>query len=90
MSGRGTANLLTRTTAILATVFMALSLTLALMNRGTMRGGRASILDTGSPASAPGSLGAPPAGQAPVAPAPPAAGQAVRPLGSQQLTHPLA
>ena len=35
MSGRGTANLLTRTTAILATVFMALSLTLALMNRGT-------------------------------------------------------
>ena len=35
MSGRGTANLLTRATAILATVFMALSLTLALMNRGT-------------------------------------------------------
>jgi len=35
MSGRGTANLLTRTTAILATIFMALSLTLALMNRGT-------------------------------------------------------
>ena len=35
MSGRGTANLLTRTTAILATVFMVLSLTLALMNRGT-------------------------------------------------------
>ena len=35
MSGRGTANLLTRTTAILATIFMVLSLTLALMNRGT-------------------------------------------------------
>ena len=35
MSGRGTANLLTRATAMLATVFMALSLTLALMNRGT-------------------------------------------------------
>jgi preprotein translocase subunit SecG len=35
MSGRGTANLLTRTTAILATVFMVLSLTLALLNRGT-------------------------------------------------------
>lgn len=35
MSGRGTANLLTRATAILATAFMALSLTLALINRGT-------------------------------------------------------
>jgi preprotein translocase subunit SecG len=45
MSGRGTANLLTRATAILATAFMALSLTLALMNRGTMGTSR-SILDT--------------------------------------------
>jgi protein translocase SecG subunit len=44
MSGRGTANLLTRTTAILATVFMALSLTLALMNRGTTGVG-GSLLD---------------------------------------------
>ena len=35
MSGRGTANLLTRATAILAAIFMGLSLTLALMNRGT-------------------------------------------------------
>ncbi len=45
MSGRGTANLLTRTTAILATMFMALSLALALMNRGTMgaAGGRSWI-----------------------------------------------
>lgn len=34
MSGRGTANLLTRTTGILAAVFMALSLTLAVLNRG--------------------------------------------------------
>ncbi|WP_419729345.1 preprotein translocase subunit SecG [Lichenicola sp.] len=34
MSGRGTANLLTRTTAILAGIFMALSLTLAVLNRG--------------------------------------------------------
>jgi preprotein translocase subunit SecG len=33
MTGRGTANLLTRTTAILATVFLALSLLLALMTR---------------------------------------------------------
>lgn len=35
MSGRGTANLLTRTTAILAGLFMALSLTLAVLNRGS-------------------------------------------------------
>ena len=48
MSGRGTANLLTRATAILATAFFALSLTLALMNRGTMGASR-SILD--APAS---------------------------------------
>ena len=55
MSGRGTANLLTRTTAILATVFFILSLTLALMSRGTSV--RPSVLD------------APPAGQAtPAAP----------------------
>ncbi len=47
MSGRGTANLLTRTTAILATVFMVLSLVLALMNRGTTGVGGGSILDTG-------------------------------------------
>jgi preprotein translocase subunit SecG len=53
MSGRGTANLLTRTTAILATVFMALSLTLALMNRGTTGIGR-SVLEGPPPASAPG------------------------------------
>lgn len=50
MSGRGTANLLTRTTAILATLFMVLSLALALLNRGTTVG--TSILDT-PPASAP-------------------------------------
>lgn len=35
MSGRGTANLLTRTTAILAGIFMALSLMLAVLNRGS-------------------------------------------------------
>jgi preprotein translocase subunit SecG len=75
MSGRGTANLLTRTTAILATMFMALSLTLALMNRGTMGAGGHSILDTGAPLSAPGPAGtplggAPLAGHPPLAPAP--------------------
>ncbi len=51
MSGRGTANLLTRMTAILATVFMGLSLTLALLNRGTTvnNGGTSSILDVPPP-----------------------------------------
>jgi preprotein translocase subunit SecG len=45
MSGRGTANLLTRMTAILATLFMVLSLGLALLNRGTTVNGHHSILD---------------------------------------------
>ena len=67
MSGRGTANLLTRTTAILATVFMALSLTLALLNRGTTGVGR-SLLEGPAPASAPA-----PGAALPAAPPPPAA-----------------
>jgi preprotein translocase subunit SecG len=50
MSGRGTANLLTRTTAILATAFMLLSLTLALLNRGTVGAGR-SLLEGPPPAT---------------------------------------
>jgi preprotein translocase subunit SecG len=62
MSGRGTANLLTRTTAILAAIFFGLSLTLALMNRGTGGVGR-SLLD-----SAPSSTSAP-AGGKPALPA---------------------
>jgi preprotein translocase subunit SecG len=45
MSGRGTANLLTRTTAILGTAFFVLSLALALLNRGTTVNGGRSILD---------------------------------------------
>jgi preprotein translocase subunit SecG len=48
MSGRGTANLLTRTTAILGAVFFSLSLVLALMNKGTTV--RHSILDAPEPA----------------------------------------
>ncbi len=40
MSGRGTANLLTRSTAILGTLFFGISLTLALLNRGTGGVGR--------------------------------------------------
>ena len=45
MSGRGTANLLTRTTAILATAFFVLSMALALLNRGTTVGRGTDILD---------------------------------------------
>lgn len=70
MSGRGTANLLTRTTAILATIFMLLSLSLALLNRGTAGVGR-SILDTGPTPAAPA-----PSAPAPGAPAAPAHGSA--------------
>jgi preprotein translocase subunit SecG len=58
MSGRGTANLLTRTTGILAAAFMALSLALALLNRGTAGAG-ASILDAPPAATAPAPGGAP-------------------------------
>jgi preprotein translocase subunit SecG len=60
MTGRGTANLLTRTTAILGTAFFVLSLTLALIGRGT--GVSGSILDA-----------PPPAATAPATPAAPAA-----------------
>jgi preprotein translocase subunit SecG len=73
MGGRGTANLLTRTTAILGTIFMLLSLALALLNHGTAGVGR-SILDVAPPppASAPTEAGAPaPAAAAPKGPAVP-------------------
>jgi preprotein translocase subunit SecG len=40
MTGRGTANLLTRTTAILASAFFAISLTLAVLSRGANAPGR--------------------------------------------------
>src|SRR4249919_533453 len=52
MGGRGTANLLTRGTAILGAAFFALALTLALLNRGSSMQNR-SILDSPAPASAP-------------------------------------
>jgi preprotein translocase subunit SecG len=78
MSGRGTANLLSRTTAILGTLFFVLSLTLALLNKGTGGVNGHSLLDI-APASAPAKAGLPPlAPAAPPAPgtdtpAPPAA-----------------
>ena len=70
MSGRGTANLLTRTTAILATVFMALSLALALMNRGTSGVG-GSLLESPPPAAAPAPTTAPAPPPAPKGPSVP-------------------
>ncbi len=51
MSGRGTANFLTRTTAVLAVIFMGLSLTLALLDRGTSATAGRSILDGPAPAT---------------------------------------
>ncbi len=53
MSGRGTANLLTRSTAILGTVFFVLALVLALLDRGTSL--NRSILDAPPGAGAPAS-----------------------------------
>jgi preprotein translocase subunit SecG len=68
MSGRGTANLLTRTTAILATAFFVLSMALALLNRGTTVRGGSSILDA-PPASTAPAVPATPTSPAPKAPA---------------------
>ena len=53
MSGRGTANLLTRLTAILAAIFMLLSLTLAVMNKGTAGVGHDILAQPTRPASLP-------------------------------------
>src|SRR5271154_7574529 len=65
MSGRGTANLLTRATAVLATAFMALSLVLALLNHGTT-GVAGSLLANPPPATtAPAAPAAPKAPSAP-------------------------
>jgi preprotein translocase subunit SecG len=56
MSGRGTANLLTRTTAILGALFFVLSLTLALLNKGTSGVIGRSLLDI-APVSGPAHTG---------------------------------
>ncbi|HLJ06851.1 MAG TPA: preprotein translocase subunit SecG [Acetobacteraceae bacterium] len=68
MSGRGTANLLTRTTAILATIFIALSLTLALMNRGTSGVGGGLLANPPPASSAPATPAPPPAPKGPSVP----------------------
>lgn len=76
MTARGTANLLTRTTAILAACFIGTSLVLAIL--GSRGGGGGSILDTTPAATAPAPpTPAAPAGDtpapSPAAPAEPAA-----------------
>jgi len=67
MSGRGTANLLTRTTGVLAAIFMALALVLGLLSQGTGR--QRSIFE--SPAPAPAAPAAPAAPNLPMAPSVP-------------------
>lgn len=84
MSGRGTANLLTRTTAILATVFLTLSLALALLNRSTPVGagqGLFSNMPTGPAGVSDGPAPTPAKPSAPTPAAPPA------PQGPQVPTH---
>ncbi len=72
MGGRGTANLLTRATAVLGTLFFGLSLVLALINRGTSGVGH-SILDTPpASSSAPSGLLVPPTPAVPALPTKPA------------------
>ena len=53
MTGRGTANLLTRTTAVLGTLFFVLSLSLAMLYKGSAANNAAAILNApaqGTPA----------------------------------------
>jgi preprotein translocase subunit SecG len=57
LSSRGTANVLTRTTAMLAAAFFATSLVLSILAGWNRHPG--SILNTGAPASQPGSPSAP-------------------------------
>jgi preprotein translocase subunit SecG len=67
MTGRGTANLLTRTTAVLATLFMGLSLALGILNMGSRAPG--SLLD--SPAGVPATPALPTLPPPPTGPAVP-------------------
>jgi preprotein translocase subunit SecG len=66
MGGRGTANLLTRTTAVLATIFFALSLALALL--GHSSGGGGLLAPPPPAATAPGKPTPAPAPTGPVVP----------------------
>ena len=67
MSGRGTANLLTRTTAILGTAFFVLALALAMLGKGQQP--RGSILD--APGGVPGGAASAPAPAMPALPSVP-------------------
>ena len=66
MTGRATANLLTRTTAILAALFFILSLTIAWYNQPEVKGG--SILDSAPALSEPAPVQAPETPAVPTAP----------------------
>jgi preprotein translocase subunit SecG len=70
MTGRSTANLLTRTTAILAACFMATSILLAIMAAHQHAGG-GSILDQIPSSTTPAPLQTAPAAPVPAAPAQP-------------------
>lgn len=86
MTARGASNFLTRTTAILAAVFMALSLLLAVISQGP-RERRVLVPDTSTPAtsggapalSIPGAPPAAPSGSDSPTPTPPAAAPAQPP-----------
>jgi len=82
MSARGAADFLTRTTAILATIFVCLSIALAAL--ATMRNNSTKVdtsLTHSTPVSAPVTTPTPPAAPAPAAPAPAApAGNSSVPL----------
>jgi preprotein translocase subunit SecG len=71
MTGRSTANLLTRTTAILAIAFFTTSVLLVVLSQHT--GQQRSLLDRGTPASTQETPSVPAAPAAPPAPATPAA-----------------
>jgi len=62
MTGRGTANLLTRTTAVLGTLFFVLSLSLAMLYKGSAANNAAAILNAPAQST--------PAVPAPAAPTP--------------------
>ena len=71
MSGRSTANLLTRTTAILAAAFFATSIILAIM--ANVQRSQRSIIDQGPASEGPVTPGAPATPAAPAQPPAPAA-----------------
>jgi len=80
MTGRGTANLLTRTTAVLATIFMVLSLVLALLYKNGTGGSGDSILN--GPVPAAGKTAPVAAPEKPAAPLPPIPGESATPAAA--------